>query len=147
MECSIGMGLFYCVYVAMQMGQCFQPWNVSELFDTLVNLGQYPREMSDTMTVVEKIGHFLDVENQRLYQKYKKQGSHNRDITPMIAQSLDFKKILVPSAEDFDGGYVMAGMVGHGDAFIMRDPNGIRPAYYYHDDEIVERRSIGPCND
>lgn len=123
----------------------FNLTNVNELFDTLVNLGQYPREKSDTMTVVEKIGHFLDVENQRLFQKFKNQGIENREITPLIAENLDFANILAPSAEDFDGGYVMAGMVGHGDAFIMRDPNGIRPAYYYHDDEVVVVASERPA--
>lgn len=123
----------------------FNMTNVPELFNTLVNLGQYPREKSDTMTVLEKIGHFLDVENQRLYKKYRKQGVGNREITDHIARNMDFSKILRPSALDFDGGYVMAGMVGHGDAFVMRDPNGIRPAYYYKDEEIVVIASERPA--
>ncbi|MEZ5009703.1 MAG: amidophosphoribosyltransferase [Chitinophagales bacterium] len=123
----------------------FNLTNVNELFDTLVKLGQYPREKSDTMTVLEKIGHFLDVENDRLYKKYKKRGIKKRDITPIIATKLNFNKILKPSSNDFDGGYVMAGMIGHGDAFVMRDPNGIRPAYYYNDDEIVVVASERPA--
>ena len=123
----------------------FNLTNVNELFDTLVKLGQYPREKSDTMTVLEKIGHFLDVENDRLYKKYKKKGIKKRDITPIIATKLNFNKILKPSSDDFDGGYVMAGMIGHGDAFVMRDPNGIRPAYYYNDDEIVVVASERPA--
>lgn len=123
----------------------FNLTNVNELFDTLVKLGQYPREKSDTMTVLEKIGHFLDVENDRLYKKYKKRGIKKKDITPLIASKLNFNKILKPSSDDFDGGYVMAGMIGHGDAFIMRDPNGIRPAYYYNDDEIVVVASERPA--
>jgi amidophosphoribosyltransferase len=123
----------------------FNMTNVNQLFNTLVNLGQFPRERSDTMTVVEKIGHFLDVENQRLFAHYKKNGLENKDITPLIAASLDFRNILRPSASDFDGGYAMAGMVGHGDAFFMRDPNGIRPAYFYRDDEIVVVASERPA--
>ncbi len=123
----------------------FNLTNVNELFDTLVNLGQYPREKSDTMTVLEKIGHFLDVENDRLYSRYKKRGIDKKDITPIIAKKLDYKNILKPSADAFDGGYVMAGMIGHGGAFVMRDPNGIRPAYYYNDDEIVVVASERPA--
>lgn len=123
----------------------FNMTNVSDLFDHLVNLGQFPREMSDTMTVLEKIGHFLDTENQRLFRHYKADRLDNIQITNLIAQHLDLERILKASAEDFDGGYVMAGMVGHGDAFVLRDPNGIRPAYYYQDDEIVVVASERPA--
>lgn len=123
----------------------FNLTNVDELFENLTDLGQYPREMSDTMTVLEKIGHFLDTENQKLFKKYKAQHIPNKDITPLIAEHLDYKNILANSAEDFDGGYVMAGMVGHGDAFVMRDPSGIRPAFYYYDDEVVVVASERPA--
>lgn len=123
----------------------FNLTNVNELFDMLVNLGQYPREKSDTMTVLEKIGHFLDVENDRIYASSRKKGTDKRDVTQVIEQKLNFENILKPSAESFDGGYVMAGLIGHGDAFVMRDPNGIRPAYYYADDEIVVVASERPA--
>jgi amidophosphoribosyltransferase len=123
----------------------FNLTNVDELFDHLVNLGQFPRELSDTMTVLEKIGHFLDTENQRLFKYYKEKGLNNRDITNLIAEKIDIHKILKQSAEDFDGGYVMAGMIGHGDAFVIRDPAGIRPAYYYKDDEVVVVASERPA--
>jgi amidophosphoribosyltransferase len=123
----------------------FNLTNVNELFDNLVQLGQYPREKSDTMTVLEKIGHFLDTENNRLFKHYKDQGFDNKTITDLIQKNLNFHNILAPSSQDFDGGYVMAGMIGHGDAFIMRDPNGIRPAYYHVDDEIVVVASERPA--
>lgn len=123
----------------------FNMTNVDELFDNLVNLGQFPREMSDTMTVLEKIGHFLDVENQRLFKRVKPQGLSNYEITPLIEQQLNVAEILRNSAEDFDGGYAMAGMIGHGDAFVLRDPNGIRPAFYYKDEEVVVVASERPA--
>jgi amidophosphoribosyltransferase len=94
---------------------------------------------------LEKIGHFLESENQRLFKQYKNQGLQNQDITPLIAQNLDVARILRSSAADFDGGYVMAGLIGHGDAFVMRDPNGIRPAYWYKDDEVVVVASERPA--
>jgi len=115
----------------------FNLTNVDELFSLLVNLGQFPKEKSDTVTVLEKIGHFLDVENEELFGEYKKQGHSNQDISSIIAKNLDIQKILTKSAEDWDGGYVMAGLLGHGDAFVLRDPNGIRPAYWYEDDEVA----------
>lgn len=123
----------------------FNMTNVDELFDKLVDLGQFPREMSDTMTVLEKIGHFLDMENQRLFKQFKPQGLNNYEITPLIEQSINVADILRNSAEDFDGGYAMAGMMGHGDAFVMRDPSGIRPAYYYKDEEVVVVASERPA--
>ncbi|HNM32804.1 MAG TPA: amidophosphoribosyltransferase [Chitinophagales bacterium] len=123
----------------------FNMTNVNELFDRLVSLGQFPREMSDTMTVLEKIGHFLDMENQQQFKKYKPSGLSNAEITPLIENGLNVANILKNAAEDFDGGYAMAGMIGHGDAFVLRDPNGIRPAYYYKDDEVVVVASERPA--
>lgn len=122
----------------------FNLTNVDELFDQLVELGQHPKERSDTVTVMEKIGHFLDVENERLFKIYKALGYSNAQITEMIAANLDIQQILTHSAEKWDGGYAMAGLFGHGDAFVLRDPNGIRPAYYYQDDEICVVTSERP---
>jgi len=123
----------------------FNMTNVNELFDKLVDLGQFPREMSDTVTVLEKIGHVLDVENQKLFKKYKPSGLSNSEITPLIEHNINLTEILKNAADDFDGGYAMAGMLGHGDAFVMRDPNGIRPAYFYKDDEVVVVASERPA--
>ena len=123
----------------------FNLTNVDELFEHLVSLGQFPKEVSDTMTVLEKIGHFLDVENQRLFKHYKEKGVSNIDITKLIAENMDIHRILKQSSEDFDGGYVMAGAIGHGDAFVIRDPVGIRPAFYYKDDEVVVVASERPA--
>lgn len=115
----------------------FNLTNVDELFDLLVDLGQYPKEYSDTVTMLEKVGHFLDNENQRLFDLYKKQGFTNRDITEKIGRNIDVSNVLEEASKRWDGGYTVAGMMGHGDVFAMRDPWGIRPAYYYHDDEVV----------
>ncbi|MBE9466960.1 MAG: amidophosphoribosyltransferase [Bacteroidetes bacterium] len=115
----------------------FNLTNVDELFQTLIDLGQYPKDYSDTVTILEKLGHFLDNENQKLFNKFKKQNYTNTQISKLIAQKLDVKQLLVEASEKWDGGYVIAGLIGHGDAFVNRDPNGIRPAFYYHDDEIV----------
>lgn len=122
----------------------FNLTNVDELFSQLVELGQHPKEQSDTVTVMEKIGHFLDVENERLFKIYKALGYTNAQITEMIAANLDIQQILVKSADKWDGGYAMAGLFGHGDAFVLRDPNGIRPAFYYQDDEICVVTSERP---
>ncbi len=122
----------------------FNLTNVDELFDLLVSIGQHPKEKSDTVTVMEKIGHFLDVENQILFDQYKKLGYSNIEISHLIAKNLNVQRILQNAAEDWDGGYVMAGLFGHGDAFVLRDPNGIRPAYYYRDDEVVVVASERP---
>jgi amidophosphoribosyltransferase len=122
----------------------FNLTNVDELFEKLIDLGQYPVETSDTITILEKIGHFLDAENEALYKKCKKQGFPKREITKQIARQINIQRILKNSAENWDGGYVIAGLLGHGDAFIMRDPNGIRPAFYYHDDEVVVATSERP---
>ncbi|MCF8344353.1 MAG: amidophosphoribosyltransferase, partial [Bacteroidales bacterium] len=115
----------------------FNMTNVEELFEKLIELGQYPVETSDTLTILEKIGHFLDEENERLYQKFRKEGFSKQKISYKIAKDLNLQKILTDSCEHWDGGYVIAGMIGHGDAFVMRDECGIRPAYYYRDDEII----------
>ncbi len=115
----------------------FNLTNVDELFEELVNLGQFPKEKSDTVTVLEKIGHFLEEEVQRLFDWHKRDGHSNREINDLIFRDLNLQRILKRATKKFDGGYVMAGMVGHGDAFVMRDPQGIRPAYYYRDEEVV----------
>jgi amidophosphoribosyltransferase len=115
----------------------FNLTNVDELFEQLVELGQHPREKADTVTVMEKIGHFLEVENDKLFRIYKAQGYNNAEISDLIAKNLDVAAILTEASKRWDGGYVMGGLIGHGDAFVLRDPNGIRPAYYYHDDEIA----------
>lgn len=114
----------------------FNLTNVDELFDVLVRIGQHPKELSDTVTVLEKIGHFLDVENEEMYDHLNRLGYDNKEIYQRIAEQLDVEKILKRASEDWDGGYAMAGLFGHGDAFVLRDPAGIRPAYWYEDDEI-----------
>ena len=122
----------------------FNMTNVDELFDILVELGQHPKEKTDTVTVMEKIGHFLDDENQRIFEKYKK-GVNNKDITSIIEEEIDLQKVLQRACKDFDGGYTMAGLVGYGASFVARDPAGIRPAYYYADDEVVAVASEKPA--
>jgi amidophosphoribosyltransferase len=115
----------------------FNMTNVDELFKVLIDLGQNPKEYSDTVTVLEKLGHFLDEENQLLFRQHKNDGFSNKEISDLIAKDLDIRKILHEASKDWDGGYAIAGVIGHGDAFVLRDPNGIRPAFYYKDDEIV----------
>ena len=122
----------------------FNLTNVDELFNVLVNIGQHPKEKSDTVTILEKIGHFLDVENEILFEKYKALGYDYKKITELIIQKIDIQSILKNSSVDWDGGYAMAGILGHGDAFVFRDPNGIRPAYWYEDDEIAVATSERP---
>lgn len=122
----------------------FNMTNVDELFHKLVDLGQFPKDYSDTVTVLEKIGHFLDEENQHLFRQYKNEGFTNREISKLIADNISIKKVLQESTKDFDGGYAMAGIIGHGDAFVCRDPWGIRPAYYFANDEIVVVASERP---
>ena len=123
----------------------FNMTNVNELFDNLVQLGQHPKEMADTVTVMEKIGHFLDDEVAKLYKQIKKQGYNKLEASPLIAERLKVHKILRRAAKNFDGGYAMAGLLGHGDAFVLRDPGGIRPAYHYQDDEVVVVASERPA--
>ena len=123
----------------------FNMTNVDELLEQLFELGQHPKERADTVTVLEKIGHFLDTENQELFDKFNKEGFSNAQISHEIANSLDVTKILRRSAKNWDGGYTISGIFGHGDAFVMRDPAGIRPAFYYMDDEIVVVTSERPA--
>lgn len=123
----------------------FNLTNVDELFDLLVKIGQHPKGRADTVTVLEKIGHFLDVENQDLFNKYKALGYSNKEISEQISENLRLKRILTRSAADWDGGYAIAGIIGHGDSFVLRDPNGIRPAFYYIDDEVVVVASERPA--
>lgn len=122
----------------------FNMTNVDELFDILVGLGQHPKDKVDTVTVMEKIGHFLDEEVQALFKKYKDEYS-NREVSDIIETELDLQRVLKRACKDFDGGYTMAGLTGSGSAFVVRDPSGIRPAYYYADDEIVVVASEKPA--
>jgi amidophosphoribosyltransferase len=122
----------------------FNMTNVASLFNSLVELGQHPKEMADTVTVMEKIGHFLDEEVTDLYQECKNNGFSKREASPIIAEKLNLVKILKKASKNLDGGYAMAGLLGHGDGFVFRDPAGIRPAYYYQDDEIVVVASERP---
>lgn len=115
----------------------FNLTNVDELFNQLVELGQHPKEKADTVTVMERIGHFLDKENERLFKEFKQKGFNNIEISEKISENLNIPKILKDSSKKWDGGYAMAGIIGNGDSFVLRDPNGIRPAYYYVDDEIA----------
>lgn len=114
----------------------FNLTNVDELFGKLVEFGQHPKEKSDTVTILEKIGHHLDLENLRLYNLYQRNALPEKEIYKLIEENLDITEILKKSSADWDGGYVMCGIIGHGDSFILRDPNGIRPCYYYHDEDI-----------
>ncbi|MGB5820818.1 MAG: amidophosphoribosyltransferase [Saonia sp.] len=123
----------------------FNMTNVNELFGNLVELGQHPKEMADTVTVMEKIGHFLDDAVAKLYKQIKKEGYNKREASPLIAERLNVAKILRKAAKNWDGGYAMVGLLGHGDAFVLRDPSGIRPTYYYQDDEVVVVASERPA--
>lgn len=123
----------------------FNMTNVNELFANLVRIGQHPKEKADTITVMERIGHFLDAEVEKLYRKFKKDGISKKEASPLIAEHLNVTKILKKASKNWDGGYAMAGMIGHGDAFVLRDPSGIRPAYYYKDDEVVVVASERPA--
>ncbi len=122
----------------------FNMTNVSTMFENLVELGQHPKEKADTVMVMEKIGHFLDSEVEKLYKKAKKEGYSKKEASPYIAKKLNVAKILKRSSKDWDGGYAMAGLIGHGDSFVLRDPAGIRPVYYYIDDEVVVTASERP---
>ena len=121
----------------------FNMTNVEELFQQLVDLGQHPKEMADAVTILEKIGHFLDEANDEIYYKHKDKSS-KKEITTIIENELDIQDILTQSAKYWDGGYLMCGLFGHGDAFALRDPNAIRPGYYYKDDEVVVVASERP---
>ena len=123
----------------------FNMTNVDELFENLINLGQHPREKADTVTVMERVGHFLDQEVERIYQKEKESSLNKREASLVIQQKLNLKRILKNAAKKWDGGYTMAGLIGHGDSFVLRDPSGIRPCYYYQDDELVVVASERPA--
>ena len=123
----------------------FNLTNVDELFDVLLNVGQHPKEKSDTVTVLEKIGHFLDVENDELYSDFKSEGLSNDEVYAKIADEIGIEKILKKASEDWDGGYTMAGLLGHGDAFVLRDPSGIRPAFWFENDEVCVVASERPA--
>ncbi|MCH2046308.1 MAG: amidophosphoribosyltransferase, partial [Saprospiraceae bacterium] len=122
----------------------FNMTNNDELFDKLVQLGQHPKEKADTVTVLEKIGHFLDEENQNIFYKHKDNYT-NREISGLIQDELDLQRVLRRACKDFDGGYAMAGLTGYGASFVARDPAGVRPAYYYADDEVVVVASEKPA--
>ena len=122
----------------------FNLTNIDEMLDKLISLGQHPVKVADTAIVLEKIGKFLDREVERLFKHYRQQGLPNVEISERIAADLDIKEILTSSAKKWDGGYVMAGMMGHGDAFVLRDENGIRPCFYYCNDEIAVVASERP---
>jgi len=123
----------------------FNMTNSYQLLDDLVQIGQHPKENTDTVTVMEKIGHFLDKEVEKLYQRYKKQSISKLESSALISKNIDIINIIQKSAKKWDGGYAMAGLFGHGDAFVLRDPNGIRPAFYYQDDEVVAVASERPA--
>ncbi len=123
----------------------FNMTNTNELFDNLIRLGMHPKEKADTITVMEKIGHFLDDAVRKLYKKAKANGMNKQEASPYIVEHLDVAKILRKSAKNWDGGYTMGGLLGHGDAFVLRDPAGIRPAYYYQDEEVIVVASERPA--
>lgn len=123
----------------------FNMTNTNELFDNLIKLGMHPKEKTDTVTVMERIGHFLDTEVNKLYKKAKSKGLNKQESSPYIAENLKLAKILRKSSSNWDGGYAMAGLLGHGDAFVLRDPAGIRPTYFYQDDEVVVVASERPA--
>ncbi len=119
--------------------------NVKDLFNNLVELGQHPKEYTDTITIMEKIGHFLDAQVRKIYKDLKKEGYTKSQCSPLITERIKVGKILKKSSKDWDGGYVIAGMIGHGDSFILRDPAGIRPAFYYKDEEVIVVASERPA--
>ena len=122
----------------------FNMTNSKQLLEELVELGQHPKEFTDTVTVLEKIGHFLEEEVSKLYLEAKEKGFNKKDASPFIEENLDLQNVLRRSSKNWDGGYAMAGLVGHGDAFVLRDPNGIRPTYFFEDDEVVVVASERP---
>ena len=122
----------------------FNMTNVDEIFNDIISQGQHPRIYSDTIIILEQLGQSLDKQNQLLYDQYKKKSLDGIDLTRKIEDNLDFRKILEKPAKTWDGGYAMCGMTGSGDLFVMRDPHGIRPAFYYYDDEIFVAASERP---
>jgi amidophosphoribosyltransferase len=122
----------------------FNLTNVDELYQSLLRIGQHPVNYSDTVTILERVGHFLDVEVETLYRQFKAEGFDKSSITPLISEHLDLSKILARASKKWDGGYVITGMTGQGDSFVMRDPWGIRPAFWYRDHEILVAASERP---
>ena len=129
---------------SLVMAGNFNLTNMEVIFNNLIEIGQNPVDFSDTITILENVGHFLDNEVERLYRHFKGKGYSKREISPIIEKELDLAGVLQSAARRWDGGYVMAGMLGHGDAFVLRDPAGIRPAFWYADDEIVVAASERP---
>jgi len=129
---------------SLVMAGNFNLTNMEEVFDSLLEIGQNPVDFSDTITILENVGHFLDDEVERLYRQFKEKGLTKRDISPLIEKQLHIADVLRNASRRWDGGYVMTGMLGHGDAFVMRDPSGIRPAFWYADDEVVVAASERP---
>ena len=123
----------------------FNMTNVEELFNNLIELGQHPKEYSDTITIMEKIGHYLDDSVRKMYKELKKEGYSKMECSDLISDRIDISRILKKSSKNWDGGYVMGGLLGHGDSFVMRDPAGIRPAFYYTDTEVVVVASERPA--
>jgi amidophosphoribosyltransferase len=123
----------------------FNMTNVNELFNNLVKLGQHPKEYTDTITIMEKIGHFLDTQVRKIYKKLKKEGFSKVECSSLINNRIKVGKILKKASKDWDGGYVIGGMIGHGDSFVLRDPAGIRPAFYYKDEEVIVVASERPA--
>ncbi len=123
----------------------FNMTNVAELFNNLIELGQHPKEYSDTITIMEKIGHYLDDAVRKMYKELKKEGHSKMQCSKLISDRLDISRVLKKSSKNWDGGYVMGGLLGHGDSFVMRDPAGIRPAFYYKDEEVVVVASERPA--
>jgi len=133
------------MYRNLIMAGNFNMTNVNELFQNLVRLGQHPKDKTDTVIVMEGIGHFLDDEVEELYRKLKEEGYTKQEASPFIAERLNIERILKRAAKYWDGGYAMEGMIGNGDAFVLRDPAGIRPAFYYQDEEVVVVASERPA--
>ena len=133
------------IYRNLIMAGNFNMTNVNELFENLVHLGQHPKDKTDTVIVMEGIGHFLDDEVEKLYLQLKEEGYTKQEASPFIAERLNIERILKRAAKYWDGGYAMEGMIGNGDAFVLRDPAGIRPAFYYRDDEVVVVASERPA--
>ena len=123
----------------------FNMTNSNELFNSLIELGQHPKEYTDTVIIMEKIGHFLDDAVRKMYKDFKKEGLNKQECSSLISEKIDIFKILKKASKRWDGGYVIGGLLGHGDSFVMRDPNGIRPAFYYKDDEVVVVASERPA--
>lgn len=133
------------IYRNLIMAGNFNMTNVNELFENLVHLGQHPKDKTDTVIVMEGIGHFLDDEVEKLYLQLKEEGYTKQEASPFIAERLNIERILKRAAKYWDGGYAMEGMIGNGDAFVLRDPAGIRPAFYYRDEEVVVVASERPA--